>query len=493
MEGDRHELGEGEVLQSVDVVVIGAGASGLAGIRQIVDTTELSIRCFECKSSFGGVWNYVPDPGACTVKFDKQGRPYVREDDNSSRLTPMYESLRTNVPREIMGYKNFPFDGKGQEGEGSTSFPAGSEVLDYLSTCSKGYEKYVEFGTRVDRVRHLKNQGEKVNDRKRCRRWVVEFSKCSDSEFSTCRTGRVTCDFVLAANGHYSVPYIPSVKNLSTWKGEICHSLYYRNPKDPIFHGKNVAVIGIGPSGYDIVKDLAISKEFAKDDDQRQVKKLYSVASHPSKLGWDFRDPKAPSWTKLIEVIPRFDRIEDNKVYLTDGGVIDDIDVLYFSTGYLYSLPFCNREDKPWRDHPIIKNLTFDRSGSDNSNFEGGYRVHNLDKDQIFYYPDPSFGLLVLNSQVVPFPLADYQARAVAARWSGRKPFPIFQMENEDEESSSVHVIVPPKEFDVENGLLDKIGEGGKNDDDDCWGYVPRWKYKLRKTIAERRKKELGY
>ncbi|CAH7682206.1 hypothetical protein PPACK8108_LOCUS14976, partial [Phakopsora pachyrhizi] len=63
-----------------------------------------------------------------------------------------------------------------------------------------------------------------------------------------------------------------------------------------------VAVIGIGPLGYDIVKDLAISKEFAKDDNQRQAKKLYSVASHPSKLGWDFRDPKAPSWTKLIEV-----------------------------------------------------------------------------------------------------------------------------------------------------------------------------------------------
>ncbi|CAH7669873.1 hypothetical protein PPACK8108_LOCUS4528 [Phakopsora pachyrhizi] len=200
----------------------------------------------------------------------------------------------------------------------------------------------------------------------------------------------------------------------------------------------NVAVIGIGPLGYDIVKDLAISKEFAKDDNQRQAKKLYSVESHPSKLGWDFRDPKAPSWTNLIEVIPRFDRIEDNKVYLTDGRVIDNINVLYFSTGYLYSLTFCNQEDKPWRDHPIIKNLNFDQSGSDNSNFAGGYRVHNLDKDQIFYYPNPSFGLLVLNSQVVPFPLADYQARAIAARWSG------------------------PKEFDVENGLLNKIGEGGE-------------------------------
>lgn len=56
----------------------------------------------------------------------------------------------------------------------------------------------------------------------------------------------------------------------------------------------------------------------------------------------------------------------------------------------------------------------------------------NLDQNQIFYYPDPSPGCLVLNTQVAPFPLSILEER-----------FPIQPMENEDEESREVHALAP--------------------------------------------------
>lgn len=308
----------------------------------------------------------------------------------------------------------------------------------------------------------------------------------------------------LGIDRHYSVPYLPFIPSLWTWPKEIIHACVYQRPEDPIFDQKTVAVIGIGSSGYDILRELAILREHDNEGSAGQhKKKLYSVASHPCQLGWDFNDPSAPSWTKLITSVPRFERIEQDKIYLVDGTILEDVDLLCFATGYLYSFPFCRSDDRPWKDHPLTKTLSPSSLSQSNhpaphqtSNHKliGGVRVHHLDQTQTFYYPDPSFAFLVLNTQVVPFPLAEYQARAIAARWSGRKNFEIFPMENEEEESRAVHELPPPSEFEVENRLLDQIGEGGAGEGDDGkWGYVPDWKVRLRLDGVERRKRELGY
>ncbi|KAH9473371.1 hypothetical protein Pst134EA_000444 [Puccinia striiformis f. sp. tritici] len=47
----------GVMLDDTDVVVIGAGASGLAAIKQLTTTTELKVACFESRGGPAGVWN----------------------------------------------------------------------------------------------------------------------------------------------------------------------------------------------------------------------------------------------------------------------------------------------------------------------------------------------------------------------------------------------------------------------------------------------------
>lgn len=262
---------------------------------------------------------------------------------------------------------------------------------------------------------------------------------------------------------HYSIPYVPFIPSLWTWPEQrMIHSCAYRRPTDPIFDQKTVAVIGIGPSGYDILRELAMlrerqeeeAKNRASDDDSQErrrarpaSKKLYSLSSHPSKLGWDFKDPNAPSWAKSITSVARLKSIEGDQLHLVEGRVLDDVDLVCFATGYLYHFPFCQERPSPWKDHPLTRppptpttsdptpgtsTLTHPHSHRNHRHFIGGLRVHNLDQNQIFYYPDPSPGCLVLNTQVAPFPLSILEER-----------FPIQPMENEDEESREVHALAP--------------------------------------------------
>jgi len=233
-------------------------------------------------------------------------------------------------------------------------------------------------------------------------------------------------------------------------------------------------------------------------------KKLYSVASHAAKMGWDFADPGAPSWTKQITRVGRISSVEGPRIRLVDGGALEDVDLLCFATGYLYAFPFCHPADQPWALHPLTRPPPPPPSSSSSStpppsahphpHLQGGFRVHNLDETQLFYFPDPSFAFLVLHTQVVPFPLAEYQARAIAARWSGRKVFALEPMSDEETESKEVHVLAVPKEYEYEQMLLERIGEGTPVADSDThWGPVPAWKPVARQEGPAKRRLELGY
>jgi hypothetical protein len=65
-----------------NVAVIGAGASGLAAAR-ILSRNGLAPTVLEQSSQIGGVWDYKV----------------------SSSSHPMYRGLRTNLPREIMAFR----------------------------------------------------------------------------------------------------------------------------------------------------------------------------------------------------------------------------------------------------------------------------------------------------------------------------------------------------------------------------------------------------
>lgn len=79
--------------KSFKVGVIGGGAAGLAAARVFSRTDGMSVTVLEKDDELGGVWRHIPG--------------------DSTR--PMYQGLRTNLPREIMAYREKPWgDGPGK-------------------------------------------------------------------------------------------------------------------------------------------------------------------------------------------------------------------------------------------------------------------------------------------------------------------------------------------------------------------------------------------
>lgn len=94
------------------VLVIGAGSSGLAAIQQSLEA-GLEPVCFEARPGVGGAWRYDPEPGDKILDWDDDGwcspRCLGEGVVESSLTSPMYRSLRTNVPTSLMQYRGRPF------------------------------------------------------------------------------------------------------------------------------------------------------------------------------------------------------------------------------------------------------------------------------------------------------------------------------------------------------------------------------------------------
>ena len=102
--GEGHELGK-------RVAVIGAGAAGLVA-TDVFTRHGLCVTTFEQSGrDIGGVWNYV---GKTSTSGDN---------------APMYKTLRTNLPAEIMSFRP---DAPMQKSSSGSSFLTHEEVQRYL-------------------------------------------------------------------------------------------------------------------------------------------------------------------------------------------------------------------------------------------------------------------------------------------------------------------------------------------------------------------------
>ena len=149
----------------------------------------------------------------------------------------MYDSLRTNLPCQVMQFDDLAFTPRAS----STSFVTSSEVDVYLQEYARlhGIGNVTKFRCSVDKVSRV---GEA---------WNVTYTDEAASK-------RVTSSFdaVIVANGHYNEPLIPQhlAEQGKEWCGDIFHSKSYRNPDD--FRAKRVLIVGAKSSGTDIAYDL---------------------------------------------------------------------------------------------------------------------------------------------------------------------------------------------------------------------------------------------
>jgi len=313
------------------VAVVGAGAGGLCTASRFKQLGVEKIKIFESASRLGGTWRYVDDP---------------KDDPCSS----MYKNLLTNLPTKVMNFPDFPFPEK------TDAFPSHSVILKYL-------EEYAK--------RQNLNENIKFNN---------PVETCSfDESTKSWKINDENFDFVVVANGHYTKPSVPEMFQNSLFEGEIMHTHYYRRAES--LAGKNVLVIGQGPSGQDISLDLL------------------GIANSVALLG---RSEIKGTPDSLRKFIGWAKEVKPNGV-LTNNNELIECDFILLASGYCFDFPFL--------DENLIEYSACKK------------KIQPLYK-QIIHSRYPSLAFIGIPCTIVPFPLMDCQAQWLAQVWKGNVKLP---------------------------------------------------------------------
>ncbi|KIR57530.1 hypothetical protein I312_101660 [Cryptococcus bacillisporus CA1280] len=430
----------------IRVAVIGAGASGLAQTQQLLEAwnreevkTKLEVVVYEAREDVGGVW--LSADGPKQAKRTSLPGENGKADDvfsypTASKISsPMYEGLRTNIPAPIMAFRGFEFPEK------TPLFPDRATVLKYLQDYAKAYDllPYIRFNTHVERVYLTPTTHGSENGR-----WTVE-SVCGNSKSSE------VFDYICVSNGHYSDGWIPNTSGLSSFPGQIIHSRFYRRASD--YAGQTVLVVGSFASGGDISRLLAshnigkydpsgqpMTRSVTPDqklDNSSSLKaatregfiKVYVSSSGSTQHSASPDGPCAP----YIHNLPLISHLSlpssahpKGIIHFEDGQQLSGVDTIIYATGYNFAYPFFKREDKPWDEVGLVDGVirNGERKGGEEWE-EGGLKglgMKKLDELLLFLEGDRSIAFPALSYQVVPFPLAQVQARLTSLLWANLLP-----------------------------------------------------------------------
>ncbi|XP_049291673.1 senecionine N-oxygenase-like [Anopheles funestus] len=266
--------------------VIGAGSSGVCVAKTILDTGG-NVTIYERTDQIGGTWVYTDEVGN-----DRYGLPVH---------TSMYEGLKTNLPKEVMGFPGYEMPSQ------DASYVPWDEVLQFIRDYSDHYDvtKRIAFEHLVEEV---KPTPEGTGG------WNVTVRHLPSGTILT-----ETYDFVFICNGHYHTPVVPQYPGVESFQGKQLHSHDYR--KSDIFKDQIVLVIGAGPSGTDLTLEAA-----------KMAKIVYFSHHVPAKL-------KQLVFPDNVVQVPDVLRILPDSVEFV-GGSQHPVTLIFYCTGYRYSFPF---------------------------------------------------------------------------------------------------------------------------------------------------------
>lgn len=203
----------------MEVCIIGAGMAGVCAARHSL-ANGFKTTIFEQTAAIGGTWVYSENIGK-----DEYGL-----DVHSS----MYKSLRTNLPKEVMGFPDYPFP------EQNSSYIPAEDVLQFIRDYAENFKV----------TDHIKFRHYVVRARPYDGKWEVVVKDLPNNQYLTYRF-----DYLIICNGHFEEPLYPEIPGMDNFKGESIHSHYYREPS--VFNNEKVLVIGAGPSGKDIAEEIS--------------------------------------------------------------------------------------------------------------------------------------------------------------------------------------------------------------------------------------------
>ncbi|XP_053674884.1 senecionine N-oxygenase-like [Anopheles nili] len=262
--------------------IIGAGMAGMAAARRVFEIGE-EVVIFERNNQIGGTWIYTDNVGT-----DRYGLPIH---------TSMYRGLRTNLPKEVMGYPDFPVPAQ------KNSYIDSKDILSFIRLYADRYDikRYIKFAHHVIQV-HPTKDGQ----------WIVEVENLAEQQKLFYRF-----DFLFICNGHYHTPNIPCIKGSNRFQGQQLHSHDYRNADH--YEDKAVLVIGAGPSGMDIALELT-----------KKARRV-TISHHMELLTFAF-----PSNLNQQTDVSLF---TENGAKFTNGHE-ESYDVILYCTGFRYNFPF---------------------------------------------------------------------------------------------------------------------------------------------------------
>lgn len=184
-----------------EVGIVGAGFGGIGAAIRLKESGQNSIVLFEKGSEVGGTWR-----------------------DN------IYPGCACDIPSHVY---SFSFE---LNPNWSRAYSKQPEILKYILHCKEKYqlEQHIRYNTKVTTI--------KFEEKEKCWRLTT-----AEGKVTTVRN-------VILALGPLSVPKIPVIKGVETFKGKIFHSAEWDTSVD--LTGKRVAIIGTGASAIQIVPEI---------------------------------------------------------------------------------------------------------------------------------------------------------------------------------------------------------------------------------------------
>jgi len=197
------------MVEHVDVVIVGAGLSGIGGACHLKrECPQKSFVILEGRERMGGTWDLFRYPG-------------VRSDSD------MY----------TLGYRFRPW-------RDNKSMADGPSILSYIRETAAEFDvdKAIRYNHRVRRASWSSDDT----------RWTVEVETGPDN-----KGVQLTCNFLYLCTGYYDYErgYTPEWPGVERFQGTIVHPQKW--PDDLDFTGKRVIVIGSGATAITLVPAMA--------------------------------------------------------------------------------------------------------------------------------------------------------------------------------------------------------------------------------------------
>jgi len=235
------------VSEDLDVVIVGAGWSGLLAAYHLKRAGVSTFRTIDLAGDFGGCWYWNRYPG---IQCDNDAYCYI----------PLLEETGF-IP--------------------SKKYADGAEIYGHFKRIA------TQFGLYEGALFHTLIRAMRWDDA--LQRWRISTNRGDD----------LRARFVVMAAGPLNRPKLPGVPGIKSFKGRIFHSARWdygytggsqENPVLDKLADKRVAVVGTGASAIQIIPYVG-----------RYAKQLYVVQRTPSSVDARRNTPTDPEWVKTLK------------------------------------------------------------------------------------------------------------------------------------------------------------------------------------------------